>query len=276
MNGVGTRGWGGVAVCIAMGAVLLAGMAGCGSDGSSRVDLGCGPVPEGQPIPESCLPQQIAKITGIVWAPGGIFASAESPSWFAKIASFSFVSKALARFSFLEPVGIGVEVALSEVTEVDVADGVIDNPMPIAQFAHTNADGVFEILNEAGEQVERCRMVLSVGSTRTGDLTRALVHSNNVNVDPASEAVVRIVLRRIHQTDTQLCDFNEEGLRAIVREAEIAASQVSGSSVQEANDLAYQWVSRDCEVLELIEAVTQRSFNPPIRRTNRGDCEVNL
>lgn len=273
MNGVGSRRWSGWAVGIALGGALAIGAAGCGSDGSSGIDLGCGPVEDGAPIPESCLPEQVAKITGIVFAPGGVYADSQKAGWFA---SLSLISKAFAGFSFLEPVGIGVEVNLSEVTEQDAADGSIDSPMPIADFAHTNADGVYEILNRAGEQIERCRMLLSVGSAGTGDLSRALVHSNQVNIDAASEAVVRLVLRRIHQTDLQLCDFSEEGLRAIVAAAETAASQATGSNVQAANDYAFERVSRSCAVLELIEAVTQVPFDPPIRRTPRGDCEVLL
>jgi len=282
MNGVGSvrrKRW---AAGAALGAVLALGSAGCGSDGTAEVSpRGACLVEEGEPIPVGCLPELVGKIAGVVFAPGGVFASAESQSWFA---SLGIVSKAYALFSFLEPVGIGVEVALSEVTELDAADGSIDNLIPIVQFAHTDADGVYEIDSRAAEQIDRCRLIVSVGSKRTGDLTRSFVYANNVNIDPASEAVVRLLLKRIHQTDLQLCDFPPEGLRLIVREAEKAASQVTGPTdpaekedpMAFANAMAFDRVSRDCDVLELIEAVTQVSFDPPIRRTNRGDCEVNL
>lgn len=274
MNGVGSLRWSGWVVGVALLGSVAIGAAGCGSDGFSEVSpRGSCIVDAGEPIPVGCLPELVGKITGIVFAPGGTFAQSQPGGW---LASLGIVSKAFALFSFLEPVGIGVEVALSEVTELDAADGSIDTPLPIRPWAHTNADGVYEIQNRAAEQIDRCRLLLSVGSVRTGDLTRALVYSNNVNIDPASEAVVRLVLRRINQTRLQLCDFPPEGLRLITREAELAASQVSGASVQEVNDLAFERVRRDCDVLELVEAVTQVSFDPPIRRTDRGDCEVIL
>lgn len=92
-----------------------------------------------------------------------------------------------------------------------------------------------------------------------------------MSFDTSSEAVVRLVLRRINQTRLKLCDFAPEGLRLITRNAEVEASHVSCTSVQEVNDLAFERVRRDCDVLELIEAVNQVSFDPPIQRPNRGD-----
>jgi len=270
MNRIGTLRWGGwVAVC-SLGGLMALGLAGCGSDGTSEVSLrGECIVEQGEPIPVGCLPELVGKITGIVSAPNGVYAAAQDSWWFA----FSLVSQAHAFFFNVEPVGTGVEVALSEVTPLDVADGSIDFPQPLVQFALTNADGIYEIETQVAEHIDRCRLLLSVG---TGDLSRSLVYSNDVNIDPASEAVVRLVLRRINQTRLQLCDFSPEGLRLITREAEKAAVIAEGASVQEVNDDAFTLVSRDCDVLETIEAVTQVPFDPPIRRTDRGDCEVLL
>lgn len=274
MKGNGTlRRGGGVVACALIGLLAL-GQGGCGSDGESQViPRGACLVDPGEPIPVGCLDELIGEFTGIVYAPNGVYAAAD-PWWWP--GSWSLVSQAVAAFFNVEPVGIGVEVGLSEVTPLDAADGEIDNPIPVFQWAETNADGVYEIAVDASEQIERCRLMLHVGNRFNGDLTRALAYSKQVNVDPASEAVVRLILARIHQTDLQLCDFSEEGLRVIVQEAEKAASVADGNTVQEVNDDAYFRVSRDCEVLEMVEAVTQVSFDPPIQRNDRGECIVDL
>lgn len=267
MNRIGTLRWGARAAVCALAGVLMSAAAGCGSDGKSVVaPRGACLAQPPDPIPVGCLPELVGKISGIVFAPGGIYAAAE-PSWFP-----SLVSRAYAFFFNLEPVGIGVEVSLMEVTDQDAADGKFDFAQPLSQFVHTDADGIYEIESRVAEQIDRCRLLVSVGNPRFGDQTRSFVYSNNVNIDPASEAVVRAVLRRINQTDLQLCDFSPDGLRLLVREAEEAAVIVEGSNVQEANDDAYTLVTRDCDFLEAMEAVTQISFDPPIQRTDRGDC----
>ncbi len=268
MNRFGTLRWSGrVAVC-ALGCLLLVGSAGCGSDGTAEVSpRGSCIVEPGEQIPVGCLPELVGNITGIVYGPDGVYAAADS--WWMP---FSLISKAYAFFFNVEPVGAGVEVSLMEVTDLDAADGKFDFPQPLVQFAHTNADGIYDIETRVAEEIDRCRLLLSVGNARFGDQTRSFVYSNNVNLDPASEAVVRMVLRRINQTSLQLCDFSPDGLRLIVREAEKAAVIAEGANIQEVNDDAYNLVVRDCDVLETMEAVTQVSFDPPIQETDRGDC----
>lgn len=275
MDRSGISRWSGrVAVALTSGALALA-VAACGRDGSSEViPRGECIVEAGEPIPVGCLPELVGKITGVVFAPEGRYAGRDLFWWWPD--ALSLASKAYALLFNVEPVGIGVEVALSEVTPLDAADGEIDSPIPVFQWAHTNADGVFEIVSREAEQIDRCRLILSVGNGRNGDLSRALVYANNVNIDPASEAVVRMVLARIHSTNLQLCDFSAEGLRLITRQAEEAASIAEGANVEEINDDAFELVSRNCDVLETVEAVTQVSFDPPIRRTPRGDCEAIL
>lgn len=245
---------------------------------------GCSPVPtptpepiepqgscvveSGEVVPAGCVPPLRGVVSGIVYAPRGIYAATER--WWEPL---SLASEAYAFFFNVEPVGSGVEVSLMEVTDLDAADGKFDAAQPVVQYARTNADGIYDIDTIVAEQIDRCRLFLSAGSPRFGDQTRSFVYSNNVNLDPASEAVVRMVLRRIHHTGLQLCDFSPEGLRLITREAENASVTANGANVAEVNDDAYRLVVRDCDVLETIEAVTQRSFNPPFRYTGRpGEC----
>lgn len=275
MDRSGISRWSGrVAVALSSGALALA-LAACGSDGTAEVSpRGECIVEAGEPIPVGCLPELVGKITGVVFAPDGRYAGRDPYWWWPDV--LTLASEAYALLFNVEPVGIGVEVGLSEVTPMDVSDGKIDSPIPVYQWAETDADGVFEILAREAEQIDRCRLILSVGNERNGDLSRALVYANNVNIDPASEAVVRMVLARIHSTSLQLCDFSPEGLRLITEQAQEAASIAEGANVEEINDDAFELVSRNCDVLETFEAVTQVSFDPPIRRTPRGDCEAIL
>ncbi|HYD50668.1 MAG TPA: hypothetical protein VEB21_20090 [Terriglobales bacterium] len=253
-----------VGVCIA--SLALAGwLVGCGSDGESSI------------TPGQSLPQLEGKLTGVVWAPCmdpeqqpencGVYAFKQPPKTFWD--HFSFVSAAYARLLNTAPVGAEVLVSLSEVDEGDAADGVISAPLPIVNNARTNADGVYSIIHDAIDRIESCRLMVSVGNARNGDLSRAFIYAENTDVDPLSEAVVRVILRRLTLSPpVQLCDFSREGLKFITEVARPAASTAVGNNVEEINDSAYAFVSNDCRVFDAVDAVTGT------RAVGWGECEV--
>lgn len=255
-----------------MTAVAIAGwLAGCGSDGTSKI------------IPGEPLPQLEGKLTGVVQAPFGVYAKADElpghpfrPFSLPRLASARPAWSPLDLFGtpafaypglHTEPVGIGVLVSLSEVNESDAADGVISTPLPIAQNARTNADGIYAIVNDAIDRIESCRLMVSIGNARNGDLSRAFIYAENTDVDPTSEAVVRAILNRLTQAPAvQLCDFSREGLKYITEKAIPVAYPAQGATVEEINNDAYRMVSRSCSVLDAIDAVTQTIPE------NRPDC----
>jgi hypothetical protein len=214
-------------VLLFAGALLLGG-AGCGSDGDSSLRLG------------QSDPENLPVVTGRVFAPNGEFAAIDW--WRDWPGALQLVSTAYANLFRVEPVGIGTKVSLALVSERDAADGFIDDVVPLVPHlpgrgcdergCETDAGGQYRIVHELAEAVDICRLMVSTGDDER--LMRAFVTSTNTDIDPSSEAVVRVVLQRIRRSPlVQLCCFTTEGLREASRIAIDATFAANGDTIPE-------------------------------------------
>lgn len=252
--------------------VLIAGVLGvavallvvaCGSNGSSEIGI----PPSGPPVE--------GELTGVVYGPTAVVEPPISAidKWWP-----SLVSVAYANLFNEIPFGIRqAHVTLSSLTEADAADGRIDFYDPVVQTVPTNADGRYSIISSFVETLEVCESInmdrfvgrllvsVSVGDPNQQGDTRALVVSTQTDVDASSEAVVRLVLRRIYELEppVQLCDFSIEGLRNTVSAAQDAAYTAEGDTVGEINADAYRLASENCKVLQAIDDATGVPVVPP-------------
>ena len=200
---------------------MLISLGGCGSDGTSAVTLGGGTHTE-------------EKMTGVVYAPGGVLASAQS-GWSPQF-NFGFASAAYA-LQGVAPVGAGLPVSLVLLDSLDFSDGQIDSPKPLITAALTDDTGRYEIIDPAVEDVNICRKMLSVGG---GDaLTRALVFSHETQIDATSEALVRVLLEHVASSTAQLCDYNANDLTKLLAKLTDVTLNATGTTVAEINNDAY-------------------------------------
>lgn len=249
------------AAVLGVAAALL--VVACGNDGSSEVRI---PEPPGEVRGE---------LTGIVYGPAAVVEPplAAADKWWP-----SLVSAAYANLFNEIPFGIRqAHVTLSSLTQADAADGRIDFYDPVVQSVPTDADGRYRVIHDVVETLEVCESIrdsrfvgrllvsVSVGDPNLRGDTRALVVATQTDVDASSEAVVRLVLRRIHESEppVQLCDFSIEGLRNIVRAAQDAAYTAEGDTVGEINADAYRLASEHCRVLQAIDDATGVPVQPP-------------
>lgn len=255
-----------LAACIAALAATL-GLAACGSDGTAGVR-----------IPES-PPELKGELTGVVYGPRAVVEppiAAVEKWWPSRL---SLISAAYANLFNQIPFGIrGAHVTLSSLTEVDAADGRIDFYDPVVQSVPTDADGRYRIIHHFVETLEVCESInsdrfvgrllvsVSVGDPNLRGDTRAFVVSTQTDVDASTEAVVRLVLERIfeHYPPVQLCDFDIEGLRNLVRVAQDAAYTAQGDTVSEINADAYRLARENCKVLRAIDQATGVPVEPPL------------
>jgi hypothetical protein len=112
--------------------------------------------------------------------------------------------------------------------------------------------------------------MVSVSIDRQGP-RRAFVSSRVVNIDASTEAVVRLVLRRIREDNppVQLCDFTIEGLRNLGELTRNAAITAEADTINEINAKAFQLASEHCKVRQAIDDATGVPVVPP-RECLRG------
>jgi hypothetical protein len=215
------------AMVLASALVWVVGMAvslnGCGADGSSGATLPTDP------------PQKESKLTGVVYAPNGVLAGA--PRWWDRHFDFGIASPAYALRS-VSPVASGLPVSLALLDAIDVADGYIDSPKPLVTAALTNDEGRFTIIAAAAEDVITCRKMVFAGG---GDaLTRAFVYSHEVQIDAASEALVRVLLDHLAASLSHLCNYNTGELTQLQQTVNDATFSAHGDTAAAINEDAYQ------------------------------------
>ena len=96
--------------------------------------------------------------------------------------------------------------------------------------------------------------MVTVGSN-DGSMTkmRAFVYQRNTDIDPASEAMVRVILDRITKAPVaELCDFSTAGLREIELQVRQVAATAEGPFVFEMVEDAYRLASDSDDVQEAI------------------------
>ncbi len=215
--------------------VLLAGViglatAGCGSDGSSSVIIPPGGS-SNEPI-----------VTGFVLAPNGVMANTQGSHLMGYVLG-PFLPAPVVALQGVSPVGAGVLVSLAQLDWVDFADGRIDSPLPLNLDTITEADGRYRIVDPEARDVLGCRKVLIAGSGT--NVMRALVYGREVNVDPASEALVRVLLDFVANSTAQLCDFSASELLRLQQRVNDVVFVARGNSIAEITAAAYELARRN-------------------------------
>jgi len=204
---IGLRRRGGI-WAVAAGLAALTVLAGCGANGSSNATIpGSG---------HNILPA----VSGTVWVPPGtdFAATAQWRKWLETV----FVApRAYAEIPGEARIQTETWVTLNWITESDAADGKIDSPRAVSDqdrygTDRTDQNGSYTILSADASDLDACRMYVSVGHSGKRSWTRAFVFDRTTDLDAVSEAVVRMVLKRLTEAPAvQLCDFTSEDLREI-------------------------------------------------------------
>ncbi|MGD0950558.1 MAG: hypothetical protein ABSA52_24475, partial [Candidatus Binatia bacterium] len=108
--------------------------------------------------------------------------------------------------------------------------------------ALTNAQGQYQLNLPAGSDQDSCRYMVSVGDIEQETLTRAFVFSTTepVDIDFASEAVVRMIMNQVKIAGANLCSFTAATIGATVSAIHNMVGQLSGSNVSDINFQAVQ------------------------------------
>jgi len=239
--------------------LALVGMAGCGDNHGASVDL----VPTPRTLEDA--------IIGVVSEPHGVFAAGKKDSLFASLEkrlwpSFLLVPSAFAlrnQNGNVEPISCEPPpcplVTLSRVTETDAGDGEIDEALLIAQ-TFTNDVGQYEIVNAAAENVDTCRLMVSVGGGP--QRTRSFVLERTADINVTTETTVRIVLERLKLSPpVQLCDFDTESLKNICNEVSIAVVPAVGDTIAAINADAFSLAVQDPCVRRAVADATGGPFD---------------
>lgn len=179
-------------------------------------------------------------VTGVVEAPNGEIAARPSTGVLALV-SRVLVERAWA-LTGLEPVGEGVEVRLQRIDgEGDVTDTLV--------AVETFEDSYYYIELASAEQPSSSLIIVAGGSA--GTRMRAFMYGPLVDIGPASEAAVRLVL----DSDSPLGNFSPAELIDIQSQVDGATADVpAGDSIAEANDAAEEAAAADPGVRAAIAA----------------------
>lgn len=179
----------------------------------------------------SCLPAAAATafiVSGQVTAPGGVIAShgQSEDSSLARVLDF-LVPSAQAEMAGLLPVPNGTPV---ELVKINNGGGT---SAPIART--TTQYGRYRFNLSALRRTVSSRLIVRVGNVATGAQMRAFVSDKTVDIDPASEAAVRMVLDRIASTPNATLDnFTVVELEDLAGSLELLTS---AGAVQAAADI---------------------------------------
>jgi len=226
-------------------------LAGCGADGTSSVYI-----PPGNSAPS---------VSGTVYAPNGQFTAAERwPQW---LDALRLTPRAYAALSGELAVTTEENVALSKLDAVEAAHGHPElGQYLLGQEPTDPADGTYLISAKDLANFQPCEIIVQVGSG--GALTRAFILSCatgatvscvNADIDAVSETLVRLVMDRLTEAPpVQLSNFTRDGLQQMYNYAQQAllAQHVSGASVQEINDNAYQLLANNKTIHSIMDDVT--------------------
>lgn len=226
-------------------------LAGCGADGTSSVYI-----PPDNPAPS---------VSGTVYAPNGQFAAAER--WREWLDALRLTPRAYAALSGELAVTTEENVALSKLDAVEAAHGHPELGQYLLANGRTDpADGTYVISADELANFQPCEIIVQVGSG--GTLTRAFILSCTTgatvscikaDIDAASETLVRLVMDRLTEAPSvQLSDFTRDGLQQMDGYARSAlnAQPVSGASVREINDNAYQLLANNKTMRSIMNDVT--------------------
>jgi hypothetical protein len=228
------------AACLAL--PLLGGLtvSGCGSNGTAAADI------PGPPM------QVVASVQGQVLGPDGQFAARGLDwSWPLRLLVPPAYAQGTCAYYAVgnpQPVQVSQRVSLSRIDPTTAAHGTTDGAQLLAE-ADTDANGIFNILYAPLSNLEQqCGLLLEVGGGNL--LTRAFVleHDHN-DVDPISEAVVRLVLNRLANLQgAQLCTVSVDQLRTLSTVVHDAVCTATGSTVFELNQNVYNEAAQNPNV----------------------------
>jgi len=175
-------------------------------------------------------------VTGVVEAPDGEIAAAPG-LWRRFVSAVLPSARAL---TGLDPVGAGVAVRLEQID----ASGKVTNVLATDQ---TRSDGTYDHALASAEQ-PGSSLIVSVGEDDT--LMRAFVSGEAVDINPATEATVRLVL----DSEFALANFSAADLQSIQAAVDTATADViAGGSIAVANARAEQRAADSAEVQAAID-----------------------
>lgn len=200
-------------------------------------------------ITESSQPPVLAAgVQGTVYGPSGQFAAADR-QWWSWTERLLLVPRAYALLDDdLQPIQTTLDVSLSRLDPTKAVHGNAEDDWYVETFLlktePTGLNGTFKILDPSLSILDdHSHLMLAVGTPGV-TLTRAFVlQHSTVRIDAVSEAVVRVVLKRLTEAPVaQLDDFSIDDLTAISEAAHDAAATAIGSTVLDLNQSAYDLV----------------------------------
>jgi len=160
-----------------------------------------------------------------------------------------FLGEAIALTANVSHVGRNVEVSLT----LRSSDGGIEGPLATTL---TNDQGQFFLPLPPGTSADTCRLMVSVGDSGGGTLTRAFVYSTDeaIDIDFISESAVAVVLTRVAR-GADLCSYSSQNIRSVVDTIRGLSGMVAGNSAAEINQRALEAVAPQLDVMPCIQIV---------------------